>query len=77
LKLAQTGAAAFLAGNMSFKQTKALAEILGCHEKASEFGRAPQTENNVMKLDQQIKSCLATEWETVLKGEHFIYVYNY
>jgi hypothetical protein len=77
LSIANAAADLAISGNMTFMQTQALATILGCHKRASAFGRAPEVEYNMIKLEQQIKLFFATEWETVLKGESiFNYTYN-
>jgi hypothetical protein len=69
-KIANASADLLLGGNMTFNQTRCFAKILGCHEKASEFGSAPKPELHPTNLDQQITSYFASQWDSVrLKGE--------
>ncbi|KAG7675143.1 hypothetical protein NADE_007177 [Nannochloris sp. 'desiccata'] len=53
---------------MTFRQTFAIARILGCDEKASRGGE-PQPELNGKKLLDQIKAFFASEWGMVSKGK--------
>lgn len=62
LELAQSTACLLTSEAMTFRQTFAIARILGCDEKASRGGE-PQPELNGKKLLDQIKAFFASEWE--------------
>jgi len=68
MELAQSAAGLITSETMTFRQTFAIARILGCDEKSSRGGE-PHPELNGKKLLDQIKAFFVAEWGKVSKGK--------